>query len=64
MEHGCNDSPGTFGTLTSMPTTRCSKPLAQFFASQLINLEWVQPNGEEHKSFTAKSDVDDGGGTL
>jgi F5/8 type C domain len=62
MEHGCNDSPGTFGMLTLDANYQVQQPLAQFFASQLINLEWVQPKGEEHKSFTAKSDVDDGAG--
>jgi hypothetical protein len=62
MEHGCNDSPGTFGTLTLDANYQVQQPLAQFSASQLINLEWVQPNGEERQSFTAQSDVDDGGG--
>jgi hypothetical protein len=64
MEHGCNDSPGTFGTLTVDANYQVQQPLAQFFASQLINLEWVQPDGEEHESFAAKSDVDDGGGHV
>jgi hypothetical protein len=29
--------------------------LAQFFVSQLINLEWVQPGAKENRSFPAKS---------
>jgi hypothetical protein len=36
--------------------------LAQFFAAQLINLEWVQPGGSEHQVFSAKGDVQDGAG--
>jgi hypothetical protein len=38
------------------------QPLAQFFVSQLINHEWVQPGGGEHRTFAASSDVEDGGG--
>lgn len=36
------------------------QPLSQFFVSQLINLEWVQPGAGEHLVFPAKADVDDG----
>jgi F5/8 type C domain len=60
MEHGCNDSPGTFGMFTVDADYRIQQPLSQFFASQLINLEWVQPGGGEHHVFPAKSDIDDG----
>jgi hypothetical protein len=38
------------------------QPLAQFFASQLINLDWVQPGNGEHLMFPAQSDVADGAG--
>jgi hypothetical protein len=39
------------------------QPLSQFFTSQLINLEWVQPPGAGgHTVFPAKSDIDDGAG--
>jgi hypothetical protein len=62
MEHGCNDSPGTFGMFTVDADYKIQQPLAQFFVAQLINLEWVQPGSAEHRVFTAKGDVDDGAG--
>jgi hypothetical protein len=62
MEHGCNDSPGTFGMFTVDAHYKIQQPLAQFFASQLINLEWVQPGNGEHQMFPAQSDVTDGAG--
>jgi len=62
MEHGCNDSPGTFGMFTVDLNYQIQQPLSQFFVSQLINLEWAQPGSGEHVVFPAKSDVDDGAG--
>src|SRR5205823_2917595 len=62
MERGCNDSPGTFGMFTVDASYRLRQPLAQFFASQLINLEWVEPGQGEHQVFAAASDIQDGSG--
>ena len=62
MEPGCNGSPGTFGMFTINGNYEIQQPLAQFFVAQLINLEWVQPDGSEHKVFAASSDVEDGSG--
>jgi hypothetical protein len=62
MEPGCNNSPGTFGMFTVDANYQIQQPLAQFFAAQLINLEWVQAAGGEHLVFSAKSDVEDGAG--
>jgi hypothetical protein len=62
MEHGCNDSPGTFGMLTVDPDYKIQQPLSQFFASQLINIEWAQPGAGEHQMFPAQGDIDDGAG--
>jgi hypothetical protein len=62
MEHGCNDSPGTFGMFTVDAEYQIQQPLAQFFVAQLINLEWAQPGSAEHRVFAAKGDVDDGAG--
>lgn len=62
---GCNDSPGTFGMFTADAEYRIQQPIAQFFASQLINLEWVQPGSGEHQLFSAASDeVDPAGHVL
>ena len=41
---------------------KIQQPLAQFFVAQLINLEWLQPGAAEHKTFSARSDIDDGAG--
>ncbi len=60
MEPGCNSSPGTFGMFTIDANYQIQQPLAQFFVAQLINLEWVQPEGGEHQIFSAKSDLEDG----
>lgn len=65
MEHGCNDSPGTFGMFSVDANYRIRQPISQYFASQMINLEWVQPGNGIHQVFPAKSDVVDGiGHTL
>ncbi|MGO9088162.1 MAG: discoidin domain-containing protein [Candidatus Sulfotelmatobacter sp.] len=62
MEPGCNGSPGTFSMFTINNNYEIQQPLAQFFVAQLINLEWVQPNGSEHQVYAASSDVEDGAG--
>ena len=64
MEHGCNGSPGTFGMFTVNRDYQVQQRLSQFFVSQLINLEWVQPGGGQHEMFPARSDVEDGAGHL
>ena len=62
MEPGCNSSPGTFGMFTIDANYQIQQPVAQFFVAQLINLEWVQPDGGEHQVFPAKGDLQDGAG--
>ena len=62
MEHGCNDSPGTFGMLTVDGHYKIQQPLAQFFTAQMINLEWVVPGDKQHDVFSASSDINDGAG--
>jgi len=47
--------------LPFIPTTPSSSPLAQFFASQLINQEWLQADGA-NQVFPASSDVSDSAG--
>ena len=54
---GCGHSPGTFGMFSTDSNLNIQQPLAQYFASQLINLEWVQPGDGEHKLFSAESDI-------
>jgi hypothetical protein len=62
MEHGCNDSPGTFGMFTVDKDYQIEQYLSQYFASQLINLEWIKPGDGEHRVFPAKGDITDGAG--
>jgi hypothetical protein len=38
------------------------QPTSQYFGSQLINLEWVQPGSGEHKLFRATGDLEDPAG--
>jgi hypothetical protein len=62
LHPGCNDSMGTFGMFTTSKTYDVQQPTSQFFASQLINTEWVQPGNGVHKTFTASGDIFDGAG--
>ena len=59
---GCNESMGTFGMFTVDRDFQIQQPTSQYFASQLINLEWVQPGSGEHRLFPAASDIEDPAG--
>jgi hypothetical protein len=61
LEHGCNDSAGTFGMFTVHSDYSINQPLAQFFVSQLINHEWLEADGL-NQVFPAVSDIADGAG--
>jgi F5/8 type C domain len=61
MERGCNDSPGTFSMFKVGNDYQIEQPLSQFFASQMINRQWLQSSGE-HTLYRAESDIDDGAG--
>lgn len=56
---GCNESMGTFGMFTTTPDYQLEKPTSQFFASQMINTEWVQPGNGLHHTFSASGDIFD-----
>jgi hypothetical protein len=56
---GHNGSFGTFGFFATDKDYKITQPLSQYFASQLLNLEWVQPGNGAHKLFAARSDVRD-----
>ncbi len=62
VHEGCNDSMGTFGMFTTTKNYEIQKPTSQFFASQLINTEWVQPGSGVHKTFSAAGDLSDAAG--
>ena len=48
MENGYNNSPGTFGMFTVNADYQIQQPLSQYFASRMINFEWLQHDGGEH----------------
>ena len=59
---GAFGSLGTFGMFSADKDNRIRQPLAQYFASRLINLSWVQPGNGEHRLFPASCDLQDGAG--
>ena len=62
---GCHGtSPGTFGMFTVDANYEVKQPISQFFAGQMINLEWVQPGSGEHRIFPSESDILDGAGHV
>ncbi len=62
IHRGCNESFGTFGMWSADKNYEIGQPLSQFFASQLINLEWVQKSSGVHKTYAATSDLTDPAG--
>ena len=62
MGSGHNGSPGTFNFFSADQDLQIRQPLSQYFASRLINLEWLQPGNGQHRLFAASSDVVDGAG--
>jgi hypothetical protein len=60
---GCHGtSPGTFGMFTVDENYQVKQPNSQFFAGQMINLEWVQPGDGLHRIFPSSGDLQDGAG--
>jgi hypothetical protein len=64
LGRGHNGSIGTFAFFSTDKDLKIRQPLSQYFASQLINLEWVQPGAGIHKLFPAASDLTDGVGHV
>jgi hypothetical protein len=62
LSHGCGSSMGTFSMLTVDKNYQIKQPLSQYFASQLINLDWVQPGNGRHQIFPAGADMADPAG--
>ena len=62
LGHGCGSSMGTFGMFNVDKNYQITQPIAQYFASQLINLEWVQPGNGKHQVFPASADMIDPAG--
>jgi hypothetical protein len=64
IHRGCNGSLGTFGLFSTDANLQAEQPLSQFFASQMINLDWVQPGDGAHRLFHAASDIQDAAGHV
>jgi hypothetical protein len=62
--NGIHGSPGTFGFLSVDSDFHVRQPLAQFYAGQLINTEWVEPGNGAHRIFPAQSSVRDEAGHV
>lgn len=58
---GCHGA-GTFAMFTADENYQIKEETSQYFASQLINLEWVKPGNEIHRTFVATCDLQDGSG--
>src|SRR5260370_23530113 len=53
---------GPFGMSSTDDNLQIKQPVSQFFASQLINLEWLLPGDGVHKLYSAESDIHDTAG--
>ena len=62
--NGHNGSPGTFSFFSADRDYKIKQPLSQYFVSQMLNLEWVQPGDKAHRIFPAASDIRDGAGHV
>ena len=56
---GCNGSLGTFGMFSADRDLKIKQDLSQYFASKMINFDWIQPGNQPHKLFLAGSDIED-----
>src|SRR5438034_564878 len=64
VHQGCGSSIGTFGMFTANSNYQIQQYTSQYFASQLITQEWVQPGNGAHQVFPAASDVLDPAGHV
>jgi hypothetical protein len=62
LERGCNNSMGSFGLLTVDSNLNFLQYTSQYFASQMLNKEWVEPGDGAHKVFSAAADLQDSAG--
>ncbi len=61
LHSGCHGW-GTFGTFAAGEDHEIKGYTSQYFASRLINLEWVKPGGEIHHCHRVSTDVRDAAG--
>ncbi|HET6266603.1 MAG TPA: discoidin domain-containing protein [Acidobacteriota bacterium] len=64
LRQGCRGY-STYGNFVADEKLNISQYTAQYFASQMINFEWVKHGAGNHELYSAKADVkDDAGNTL
>ena len=63
LSPGCHGF-GTYGNYVADADLNVKTFTAQYHASRLINLEWVQHRAGSHKLYTASSDLKDGAGNT
>jgi hypothetical protein len=63
LERGC-DGFTTYGNFVADTDFRIRGHTAQYFASRLINLEWLQKGGGAHAMVSSASDVKDAAGNV
>jgi hypothetical protein len=61
LSGGCHGA-GTFAMFTADENFQIKQATSQYFASRLINLEWVKPGDEIHRAYRASCDLQDGAG--
>ncbi len=61
LSEGCHGA-GTFAMFTADKDYQIKQETSQYFAAQLINLEWVKPGNDTHRTFVATCDLQDAGG--
>lgn len=60
----CGNSWGTYHMFMTDQKYQIRQRTSQFFAAQLITQEWVEPKNEDHKLFSAWSDIKDEAGRI
>jgi len=61
LSGGCHGE-GTFAMFTADENFQIKQETSQYFASRLINLEWLKPGDETHHIYTASCNLADAGG--
>ncbi len=61
LHPGCHGW-GTFGVFNAGSNHEIKQFTSQYFAARLINLEWVKPGDEIHKTYRSSNDLQDSSG--
>ena len=59
LSRQCDDTWGGFTMFKADAAHQGAQPLSQYFATQLVTQEWVQPGDREHRVFPVSSEVTD-----